>query len=499
MHRLARQALDNLPEQTTGLLDGAPFPSPSHDVPLIDPDTGERVGTLGGNGADQVERAVAHAVHAFRDGRWSDLAIEERADVLRQSARAIRDNADQLAALDSLTTGLLYHSSTRRHVTAAADWFDYFAALASEETMPSFASGADITTVVMRKPVGVVGLFTPWNIPMMAAGLKLAAALVMGNCVVLKPSELSPLASYRLVELLHEAGLPAGVLQLVNGRGDITGKALAEHCDVAAVSFTGGPAAGSAIAAAAASRFAKVTMELGGKSANIILADAPYDAALDGTLAAAFSNSGQACLAGSRILVEAAIADRFVSDLVDRTRSLKIGHTFDQAARIGPQSCAAQMERVLSYADCAVQEGGELLCGGRRAPGFAGYQVEPGLVRVPDNSLRICREEVFGPLATIQVVADADEAIAVANDTDFGLAGYVWSEDAQKAAGIAARLRTGTVLVNTPMMRERGAPFGGFGASGVDREGGRWSLDFYSEAKTVVTRQPNAFQQKDSQ
>jgi acyl-CoA reductase-like NAD-dependent aldehyde dehydrogenase len=284
-------------------------------------------------------------------------------------------------------------------------------------------------------------------------------------------------------------------VQLVNGRGATTGAALAEHPDIGCVSFTGGPIAGVAIANAAAQRFAKVTMELGGKSANIVLADAPYEAALEGTVSAAFDNSGQACLAGSRILVEAAIADRFIADLVARTEGLSMGHTFDEKADLGAQSSRGQMERVLSYVDIAQSEGGEILCGGKRPEGFTGFQVEPTIARVPSNALRVCREEIFGPLVTVQVVADAEEAVVVANDTKMGLAGYVWSASEQRAHSVAARLRAGTVLINTPMLRERNAPFGGFGASGIDREGGRWSLDFYGEAKTTVTRDMAAIRQ----
>jgi acyl-CoA reductase-like NAD-dependent aldehyde dehydrogenase len=257
---------------------------------------------------------------------------------------------------------------------------------------------------------------------------------------------------------------------------------------VGCISFTGGPQAGAAIAAAASARFAKLTMELGGKSADIVLADAPYGAALEGALSAAFGNSGQACLAGSRILVEAPIAERFIADLVSRTKALRIGNTFDPDAEIGPQSSRGQMERVLSYVELARSEGAEILCGGKKADGFRGFHIEPTIALVKGNHLRVCQEEIFGPLVTVQVVAGVEEAVAVANDTELGLAGYVWSSDEQRAQSVAARLRAGTVLVNTGMVRERGAPFGGFGASGVDREGGRWSLDFYSEAKAIVTR-----------
>ena len=496
MNARARETLEQILPVTGGLLDGAPFGLAAHSLPLIDPDSGTEIARLGENSPDDVALAVDAARIAFEDQRWAGRSLAERAKVLRDVARLVRDEEDHLAALDSLTTGLLWHRSTRRQAATCADWFEFFAHLAEAEGSEAFATGPGLVTNITREPVGVVGLFTPWNIPLMAAGLKLAAALVMGNSVVTKPSELSPLGTYRLVQLLHEAGVPVGVVQLVNGRGQVTGKALAEHPNVAAISFTGGPVAGAAIASAATARFAKITMELGGKSANIVLADAPYEAALDGTIAAAFGNSGQACLAGSRILVEAPIAERFIADLVEHTQALNIGHTFDEDAQIGAQSSESQMERVLGYVDIAREEGAELLCGGKRALGFEGFQVEPAIMRVTDNSLRICQEEVFGPLVTVQVVSDADEAVAVANDTKLGLAGYVWSEDEAKAADIAARLRAGTVLVNTPMVRERNAPFGGYGASGIDREGGRWSLDFYSEAKTTVTRKLSAGQQE---
>lgn len=488
MHAIAEQALTAMSGQTCGLLNGEPFGSGKDTLPLNDPDTNQQIGTLIENSPTDVGKAVEAASRCFDEGMWRAKPLGERSEILRRTAELIRKEADMLAALDSLTTGLLWHRSTRRHAHSAADWFEYFADLAISEQPATFTTDDDIETVVSREAIGVVALYTPWNIPLMAAGLKLAAALIMGNSVVIKPSELSPLATRRLVQLLHEAGVPRGAVQLVNGRGEVTGAALAQHALVGAISFTGGPNAGAVIAGTAAQRFAKVTMELGGKSANIVLNDAPYDAALSGTVAAAFGNSGQACLAGSRILVETEIADQFIADLVDKVRALKIGHTFDDDAEIGPQSSTAQMNRVLEYVDVARGEGAKILCGGQRPPGFVGCQVEPTIALVHSNDLRVTQEEIFGPLVTVQVVANQEEAIAVANDTNLGLAGYVWSEDLQRAQNVADQLRTGTVLVNTAMVREKAAPFGGMGASGVDREGGRWSLDFYSEAKTRVTR-----------
>lgn len=472
--------------ETRGLLNGVPFGDGDVHLQLTDPDTGQVLGVLVENTCAEVDRAVAAARHAFDGRHWAGMHISRRAALLRKVAKLIDAEAGSIAAMDSTTTGLLWHKSSRRQVEAASHWFQFFADFAEKENDQSFLTAPGVQSLVSRDPIGVVALFTPWNIPLMAAGLKLSAALIMGNSVVIKPSELSPLGTYRLVELLYEAGLPDGVVQLVNGRGISTGAALAENALVDAISFTGGPVAGAAIATAAAPRFARTTMELGGKSASIVLSDAQYEDALSGVVSAAFANSGQACLAGSRVIVHAQIADRFIPDLIARTQALKIGHTFDEDAEIGAQSSAAQMARVLSYVDLAQQEGAELLCGGQRANGFSGYQLEPALALVPHNHLRVCQEEVFGPLATVQIVADAEEALMVANDTCFGLANYVWSNDVELTNRMAAQLRSGTVLINTPVVRERHAPFGGFGNSGLDREGGRWSLDFYSEAKTIV-------------
>jgi acyl-CoA reductase-like NAD-dependent aldehyde dehydrogenase len=499
LQQIREQALTRLSPVIRGLLDGASFGEGNHSLPLIDPDTGEELARLQETTAEEVKRAVDSAKRAFDARAWAGRSATDRAVILRKVAELVRCEADVLAALDSLTTGLLWHGSTRGHAEAAAGWFDYFADRIEREQEVRFETAAGVETRVTREPVGVAALFTPWNVPLVSAALKLSAALGMGNSVVIKPSELSPLGTHRLVELLYEAGLPDGLVQLVNGRGAVTGAALAEHPDIGCISFTGGPVAGTAIAKAAAERFAKVTMELGGKSANVVLADAPYEAALEGAVSAAFSNSGQACLAGSRILVEAAIADRFIADLVARTESLRMGHPFDEQADLGPQSSRGQMERVLSYVEVARSEGGEILCGGKRPEGFTGFQVQPTIVRVPSNALRVCEEEIFGPLVTVQVVADIEEAVSVANDTKLGLAGYVWSADEERAQSVAARLRAGTVLINTPMLRERNAPFGGFGASGIDREGGRWSLDFYSEAKTTVVRDTAATRPKERQ
>ncbi|MEM9181671.1 MAG: aldehyde dehydrogenase family protein [Pseudomonadota bacterium] len=490
MSELESRFRKHLPARSRAIVGGEPCGG-GELLPVAHPDTGQPLLELQEARAEDVEQAVGVARAAFENGAWSRAPIATRQQVLHNAADLIEGRADELAGVDSLTTGLLYHRSTRRQTMSAAGWFRYYAELIGTTSESLYRQLPDTHTLVTREPVGVAGLFTPWNIPVMGAALKLAGALAMGNSCVLKPSELSPLGAERLVRLLHEAGVPEDVLNLVNGRGTVTGAALAGHPDVALVSFTGGERAGAAIASQAASRFAKTTMELGGKSANIIFSDADLDSALDGALAAIYSNNGEACLAGSRILVHRTVADRFISDFVARATKLRLGGCFDAAAELGPQVSSQQLERVLSFADRLQEEGGELLAGGRRAEGVddklaGGFFVEPTVAVAPNNSLSVCQEEIFGPFATFLTFDDDNQAVEIANDTRFGLAAYLWTNNLQRALKVSQALRSGTVLINTPMQRERNAPFGGFGHSGVDREGGRWSLDFYSEAKTTV-------------
>lgn len=456
-------------------------------LPVINPSEETRVTYLQEADTDTVNRIVDTASRAFVKGIWREKSISERCDILKHAAVLIRDKADEIAALDTLTTGLCFHRSTLRQTRAAADWFDFFADLIRTDSSQKF-SNTLFNTDVVRDPVGVCGLFTPWNIPVMGAGLKLSAALAMGNSCVIKPSEQSPLGTLELVDCLYEAGVPRDVLGLVNGRGHITGAALASHPEIARISFTGGEEAGAIIAQEAAGRFAKTTLELGGKSGNIIFQDADYERALDGALLSVYGNNGQACLAGSRILVQKSIADKFIADFVSRVKNIKIGDPFEKATELGPLSSKPHMERVLEYTQIAKDEGGELLTGGTRAEGFeTGYYIDPIVTLAKSNSDRVCQEEIFGPFATFLIFDDEDESVSMANDSRFGLAGYVWSQNIKKAQHVAARLRAGTVVINSSFLRERQAPFGGYKASGVNREGGHWSLDFYSEAKTIVT------------
>ena len=456
-------------------------------IPVINPATEQTVTRLVAADEAEVGRAVAAAKQTFDNGTWARVAVRDKQKILRRVGELLSEYAGDIAARDALCTGLLYHHSLAPQVHAAADWFDYFADFIGTREEEIYRQLPGAKTLVTYEPVGVAGLYTPWNIPVMSASLKLSAALAFGNSCVLKPSEQSPWGVARLVELAHEAGVPDGVVNMVNGYGPVTGASLSGHEDVNAISFTGGARAGAAISAAAGRRFARITMELGGKGANIIFADADLDRAMDAALVSIFSNNGQACLAGSRLLIQRRIADEFIDRFVARTRKIRIGDPFDRNAELGPLSSRAHMERVLSYVDIATAENGAILTGGKRAQTMpAGYFVEPTVSLAESNNSRVCQEEIFGPFAAVLVFDTEEQAVAIANDTSYGLAAYIWSGDLGRAVRMSDKLRSGYILINSVMQREKNAPFGGFGQSGLGREGGRHSKHFFTEPKATV-------------
>jgi acyl-CoA reductase-like NAD-dependent aldehyde dehydrogenase len=342
-------------------------------------------------------------------------------------------------------------------------------------------------TFVTREPVGVGALIGPWNAPLALTSMKIAGCIAFGNCCVAKPAEQTPLAVARLMDLIIEAGVPVGVVNMVCGRGAVTGDALVRHPEVDLVSFTGGTATGRTVMATAGSGLKPCSLELGGKSANIVFASADLERALDGALLGIFSNNGQQCLAGSRILVERSIAPRFIDAFIARTAQLKIGDPMDAATEIGPLAFRAHLDRVLSFVDVARDEGAKLLIGGARVAGFdRGFYMQPTAVMASDSRARICQEEVFGPFATFLVFDDLDHALAIANDSRFGLVSYIWSEHMPTVLRASRALRSGVVWVNTPMVRELRAPFGGVKESGMGREGGQSSMQFYTTEKTTA-------------
>jgi acyl-CoA reductase-like NAD-dependent aldehyde dehydrogenase len=478
----------HIPDRIPSLIDGvrvAPKPGGT-DLPLIDAASEQRYTWLREADAGEVDAAVAAARRAFDEGPWPRMETADRNAILVRIHDILLAHADELLALEVKHTGAPI-AGLRWHVARAAQNFRMFADVASTLAGETYTQARNYLTYVTREPRGVAALIAPWNAPLALASMRVATCIAFGNSCVLKPSEYTPLSMLRMVELFHEAGLPNGVVNLVNGRGGVTGTALVSHAGIDMVGFTGGSATGRTIMAAAGANLKPCILELGGKSASIVFETADLDQALDGTLYGIFSNNGQQCLAGSRILLQRSIADAFIERFVARARALRIGDPFDPATEIGPLSFAAHRDRVLGYVAIARDGGAKLLTGGRAAPGFArGYYVEPTAVLAPDNAARVCQEEIFGPFATFLIFDTPQEAIAIANASRFGLVSYVWSHDLPTVMRCSREIRAGVVWVNTPMMRELRAPFGGCKESGVGRDGARSSAEFFTELKTVT-------------
>ncbi len=476
-----------VPNTVTSYIDGQWQAEGTHRLPVINPATEQIVSRVSEADADETARAVASAHQAHKAGVWSKLPAAEKRAVFHRIAAITRDHLDELAWIESLNSGLPLHYLRHRQLPRIVRNFDFFADALSQNTEQAGTTDDAYLRYVVREPAGVAALISPWNAPLALASTKIAAALAFGNTCVVKTAETTPLAVARFMELLTEAGVPPGVVNMVNGRGQVTGDALVRHPQVRVVSFTGGTATGRTIAAAASPALKRVDLELGGKSANIITETAVIDDALDGALTSIFTNNGQQCFAGSRILLHRSIADDFIRRFVERARKIRVGDPLDPTTELGPLSNAAHYQRVMSYVDIAKSEGGELLCGGRRPPALdKGYYLEPTAILVPSNDARICREEIFGPFAAIQIYDDFEQALAIANDSDYGLVSYLWSNDLQQVNRAAHAIEAGVVLVNTPMVLDLRFPFGGYKDSGVGREGINGFRHFYTEEKTVT-------------
>lgn len=477
-----------VPTRVTAFIDGISLPPGSgHVMPVIYPATEEQVSELEEADAAVVDRAVMAARGAFEHGSWPRMPVAERQALLRNVAALIREHARELAYLECLNSGIPMRHLAQGQIPRAAQNFEFFAEFIGQGAGQVYTQDSRYLTLVTREPIGVAALIGPWNAPLALTSMKIAGCIAFGNCCVVKPAEQTPLAVARLMELIHEAGLPAGVVNMVNGRGGVTGDTLVRHPGIDLVSFTGGTNTGRTIMAAAGAGLKPCSLELGGKSANIIFGSADFDRALDGALLGIFSNNGQQCLAGSRILVERTIAQDFIAAFVARAAKLKIGDPMDPATELGPLAFRAHLDRVLSYVDVAKRDGAELLIGGRRAAGFdRGTYMEPTAVLAPSNQTRICQEEVFGPFATFVTFDTFEQAIAIANESRFALVSYVWAEDIATALRASRAIRSGVVWVNTPMVRELRAPFGGFKESGMGREGGQSSMQFYTGEKTTT-------------
>ncbi len=466
------------------------------DVPSVDgavfedraPATDEPIATVARGGAADVDRAVA-AARAALAGPWGSSTVAERADLLDAIADGIEARFEELAELESRDTGKPVGLAQAVDIPRAVANFRFFAgAVRHDETGCHPMPGALNYTI--RKPLGVVGLITPWNLPLYLLTWKVAPALAMGNAIVGKPSEITPLTASALAGVVRDAGLPGGVFNLVHGLGAEAGAALVEHPDVDGISFTGGTATGALVAAAAASSFKKLSLELGGKNASVVFADCDFDATVAGVARAAFANQGQICLCGSRILVERDLHDRFVDALVaevERTR--RPGDPADPATTFGSLVSPAHRAKVEGYVELAREEGGTVRCGGRRPalPGALskGAFYEATVVTGLPHDARTATEEIFGPVVTVHPFDDEAEAIAIANEVRYGLAGSVWTSDLKRGHRVAQAIDSGMVWVNTWLRRDLRVPFGGVKDSGVGREGGRHSLEFFSESQNI--------------
>lgn len=460
-----------------------------------DPATNETIAEISAGGPEDVDRAVHAARAAFDTGPWPRATAAQRAAVLRKLGDLIIERREDLARLESRDAGKPFRETADRDVPRAADNCAFFAgAIEHREQSVTFdrktflGKQREITSIVREEPLGVCALLTPWNSPLMQATWKIAPAIAAGNTVVLKPSELTPLSTLMLAELCSEAGVPDGVVNVVTGLGASAGAPLVAHPGVDAVAFTGSVPTGIAINVAAAQTLKKVTLELGGKSANVVFDDADLDLAVEGCVLAMFRHSGQVCVAGTRLFVHDKIYEEFLERYIGRVKALRVGDPQSKESDMGPLISPQHRLRVEGFITAAEVEGTPTLLRGTRPNGgelAAGNYLGPTIFAPTRRDQAILREEVFGPVQCIERFTSLEDVIARANDTRYGLSAYAWTNDTARALHFAAGVRAGMIWINGYFLRDLRQPFGGMKASGLGREGGRWSLDFFTEPKLV--------------
>jgi acyl-CoA reductase-like NAD-dependent aldehyde dehydrogenase len=466
------------------LIDGQPTePLSGRFLEVLNPATAEIIAVVAEADGDDIARAVRAARKAF-EGAWGSMRAADRGLILSRFAQLLEDHADELVKLESLDTGKPLSAVRRQDLPAAIDTLRYYAGWADKINGQVIPARHDALTYTLREPIGVVGAIVPWNFPLMIGMWKIAPALACGCTVVLKPAEITPLSALRIGELALEAGLPPGTLNIVPGLGKTAGRALVDHPDVDKITFTGSPAVGREILAGAAGNLKRVTLELGGKSANVIFEDADLDAATKAAASGIFFNSGQVCSAGSRILVHDQVYDEVVERMIARAKAVRVGDPNEPGTTMGPIVSEAQLKRVLDYVDIGVKEGASLASGGTRI-GDRGYFVAPTVFAEVDHDMRISQEEIFGPVVSIVRFSDEADAIRKANGTKYSLAAGVWSKDIGRVQRFAKKARAGTVWINTYGYTDVRLPWGGSRDSGFGREHGDAALENLTEPKAV--------------
>jgi aminomuconate-semialdehyde/2-hydroxymuconate-6-semialdehyde dehydrogenase len=456
----------------------------------INPAIGAAYNSVPDSDAQDVEEAVLSARTAYT--MWSTMPLDKRAAILNKMADLVDRDLDQLALAESVDQGKPLKLARSVDIPRASANLRFYASAAMHFAAESHLMEGEAINYTTRTPIGVAGCISPWNLPLYLFTWKIAPALAAGCTVVAKPSELTPMTAFLFSKLCIEAGLPAGVLNIVHGLGNKVGQAIVEHPDVAAISFTGGTVTGKKIASTAAPMFKKLSLELGGKNPNIIFADCDFEQAISTSINSSFSNQGEICLCGSRILVERSIYQKFVDEFVKRTKELTVGDPLEEKTRVGALISEAHMRKVLGYIDLAKSEGGQILCGGKQIKISGrceqGYFVEPTVIVGLDQFCRTNQEEIFGPVVTIMPFDKEEEAIAFANSNAYGLSATIWTENLKRAHRVAHQVKSGIIWVNCWLLRDLRTPFGGMKQSGVGREGGWEALRFFTETKNICIR-----------
>ncbi len=463
-------------------------------VESINPATEEPWATVAMADRDDVDKAVAAAKRSYDEGVWRNKSKEERAEVLNKICNAIFERQDELAAAEAQDGGGTIRKATSADIPGGAQTFMQFAqVLLAQSEEEEFEEQVPVPSrnIVRREPIGVCAGIIPWNFPFIMASWKVAPALAAGNSVILKPASNTPVTALLLGEICSQAGVPDGVVNVISGPGGMVGEALATHPDVGKVAFTGSTEVGRRIMQLASGTIKKVTLELGGKSPNIILDDADFDSAAMGALFGTFFHQGQICESGTRVLVPEPVYDEFIERMIEGSKRIQLGNTLDPTTTMGPLVSKAQLETVSGYVEIGKKEGAECVIGGGRPAALErGYYFEPTIFRKVDNKMRIAQEEIFGPVVSVIPYNGDDDAVRIANDSMYGLGGAVWSKDTEHALRIARQIETGTVWINDYHLINLRFPFGGYKQSGVGRELGPWGLDAYQEIKHIHVGQP---------